>query len=187
LLYETGDPSNFLTPDVTLSMTSIKVDDQGADRVLVSGAAGRPPSEFLKVSATYRAGFRASGTLTIFGRDAAVKARRCGEIVLSKLKSAGMSPLHSLIECLGAGDVVPAVRSENAASTMEVVLRISVADERREVVERFTKEIAPLVTAGPQGTTGYAEGRPAVREVYGYWPCLVRRDRVCPTVQVLEL
>ena len=69
-----------------------------------------------------------------------------------------------------------------------MVLRISVADERREVVERFSRMIAPLITAGPQGVTGYADvGRPAVREVFGYWPTLIPRQRVTPRVDILEV
>jgi len=187
LVYETGDPANFLTPDATVSMLSIGVKDLGNDRVHVSGAKGRAPSGFYKVSATFRAGFKASGTLTIFGRDAVAKARRCGEIVLHKLKEAGFAPRRSLVECVGSGDVVPAVESPDPSSMLETVLRISVADERKEVVERFTKELAPLVTSGPQGTTGYAEGRPVVREVFGYWPCLIPRDQVRTKVEIIEV
>jgi hypothetical protein len=68
-----------------------------------------------------------------------------------------------------------------------VVLRLSVADRRREVVEHFTRQVAALITCGPQGTTGYAEGRPRVHELFGYWPTLVSRERVRPAVQLLEV
>jgi hypothetical protein len=70
---------------------------------------------------------------------------------------------------------------------IETVLRISVFDPRKEVVERFTREMAPLITNGPQGITGYAEGRPAVHEVYGYWPTLIDRNHVVPKVQMVEV
>jgi hypothetical protein len=186
LVYEIGDPANFLTPDATVSMLSIRVEDLGNDRVRVSGARGKAPSEFYKVSATYRAGFRASGMLTIFGRDAVAKARLAGEMVLQRLRDLKMSPKDSLIECLGAGAAAPGTMSE-PREAMETVLRISIADERRDVVERFTKEFASLVTCGPQGTTGYAEGRPAVREVFGYWPCLIERSKVQTKVEVISV
>jgi hypothetical protein len=97
-----------------------------------------------------------------------------------------MKPQRSLIECLGSGAVTPGVIPQRD-DLLETVLRISVADERRDVVEAFTKELVPLVTSGPQGTTGYADGRPSVREVFGYWPCLIERDRVRPTVEILEV
>ncbi|HEY7087298.1 MAG TPA: acyclic terpene utilization AtuA family protein [Tepidisphaeraceae bacterium] len=185
LLYEIGDPANYLSPDVTVSFLTLRVKDLGGDRVQVSGATGRPPPSSYKVSGTYRAGFRASGMLTMNGHDAVAKARRAGQIVLERLRRTGAEPGRSLVECLGSGDVVPVGARRD--DLLETVLRITVADERREVVERFTKEIVPLVTSGPQGTTGYFDGRPAVREVFGYWPSLIERNRVRPAVEILEV
>jgi hypothetical protein len=186
LLYEIGDPGNYLSPDATVSFLTLRVDDQGGDRVRVSGATGRPPPSQYKVSATYRAGFRASGMLTLFGRDAVAKAKRCGEIVRHRLREIGCEPRQFQVECLGAG-AVAGLPGVNTAGMLETVLRISAADERRDVVERFSREIAPLVTSGPQGTTGYAEGRPPVREVFGYWPTLVERQRVKMTVDIVQV
>jgi hypothetical protein len=68
---------------------------------------------------------------------------------------------------------------------VEVVLRVTVHDSRRYVVERFTKELAPLVTSGPPGVTGYTTGRPPVREVFAYWPALIDKRVVTPRVEVL--
>lgn len=186
LLYEIGDPDRYLSPDVTASFLSLRVIDEGYDRVRVTGATGRAPPDTYKVSAMYRAGYRASGTLAIFGCDAVAKARRCGQIVLQRLRRAGCEPQRSLVECLGAGDVVPRASPADDTSAMETVLRITVADPSAKVVERFTKELMPLITSGPQGVTGYAEGRPQVREVFGYRPMLIPRERVRPQVQVLE-
>lgn len=186
LLYEIGDPGSYLSPDATVSFLTLLVEDHGGDRVRVSRASGRAPPLQFKVSATYRAGFRASGMLTIFGRDAVAKAQRCGEIVRRRLAQIGSEPRRFHVECLGAGAV--AGRATGAAGDLlETVLRISVADERREVVERFTREISPLVTSGPQGTTGYAEGRPPVHELFGYWPTLISRFDVCPAVDLLSV
>ena len=104
LVYEIGDPANYLSPDVTVSFLSLAVEDLGNDRVRVSGATGKPRPETYKVSATYRDGFRAAGTLTIIGRDAVAKARRCGELVLQRVREAGFELRDSIIECLGSGD-----------------------------------------------------------------------------------
>ena len=185
LLYEIGDPEHYLGPDATVSFLSLQVAQQGLDRVRVSGAGGKMPPASYKVSATYRAGFRAAGTLAIFGRDAVAKGRRAGEAVRQKLRQAGVEPAQFLVECLGSGDVVGGI--VKTADTMEVVLRVSASDPRREVVERFSRELVPLVTSGPQGTTGYFDGRPAVREVYGYWPTLIRRELVAPRVEMMQV
>jgi hypothetical protein len=66
--------------------------------VRVVGATGRAPPQQYKVSATYRAGYRASGTLTIVGRDAVAKARRAGEVVRDRLRSASLEPQHFLAD-----------------------------------------------------------------------------------------
>src|SRR5207302_5073143 len=95
----------------------------------------------------------------------------------------GVELEHTNIECLGAGDCVPGVAKSNAAAT-EVMLRVAVRDRRRAAVERFTKEFAPLVTSGTPGVTGYTTGRPAVREVFAYWPALLAKDAVTPVVEI---
>jgi hypothetical protein len=182
LLYEIGDPAAYLTPDVTADFTSIRLSDAGMDLVTVESARGRPATNSYKVSIAYRDGFMASGTLTIFGPEAAAKARRCGEMIFQRLDRIGLHPEHRNIECLGAGDCVP--RGALRADVPEVVLRVSVRDARKAVVERFTKEFAPLVTSGPPGVTGYTIGRPPVREVFAYWPALVAKEAVAAHVQL---
>jgi fatty-acyl-CoA synthase len=186
LVYEIGDPARYVSPDVTVSFLDLAVEEIGVDRVRVDGARGGPPPATLKVSATLRDGFRAAGTLTIFGPDSAAKARRCGAIVLDRLREAGCVYRDTVVECLGRADSVPvvppAVRDE---AGYETVLRIAVEGESRGHVEAFTRELMPLVTAGPQGTTGYAEGRPRVHPVFRYWPCLIDATRVAARVETL--
>jgi hypothetical protein len=184
LLYEVGDPAAYLTPDAVADFTSVRLRQGGPDEVEVSGARGRPATDSYKVSLAYRDGFTASGTLLIYGENAAAKGRRCGEIILERLRRGGFSPEHSNIECLGAGDAVPLGRLRDDLT--EVVLRVSVRDSRRQAVERFTKEFAPLVTSGPPGVTGYTTGRAPVREVFGYWPALVAKSAVTPQVRVQQ-
>jgi hypothetical protein len=182
LLYEIGDPAAYLTPDVTADFTSVRLTDTRPDLVRIENARGRPATDTYKVSIAYRDGFMASGTLTIFGSDATAKAGRCGEMILQRLERIGVQPEYSNIECLGAGDCVP--RGPLRSDAPEVVLRVSVRDARKAVVERFTKEFAPLVTSGPPGVTGYTTGRPPVREVFAYWPALVAKKAVTAQVRL---
>ncbi len=183
LLYEVGDPAAYLTPDVTADFTSVSLTEKEPDAVEVSPARGRPATDSYKVSIAYRDGFTASGTLVVFGPDARAKARRSGEMILKRLGRSGSTLERSNIECLGSGDSVPGVLSA-PASPLEVILRVSVRDGRRSAVERFTKEFAPLVTSGPPGISGYTSGRPAVREVFAYWPALVDKRAILPQVQL---
>jgi hypothetical protein len=186
LLYEIGDPGNYLSPDVTVSFLTLSVEQSGPDRVRISGATGRPPPATYKVSSTYRHGYKAHGMLTVFGEQAVAKARRAGEGVLRRLQEAGCVYRETLVECLGTGASVGGIiRRVPEADLIETVLRISVAADTPEPVKRFTREIAPLVTCGPQGVTGYASGRPKVMPVFGYWPCLIPRSAVKPVWQML--
>jgi hypothetical protein len=187
LLYEMGDPGCYLSPDVTASLLALTVEEVGRDRVRVAGATGRPPPPRYKVSASYRDGYKAHGMITVFGHEAVKKARRAGEAVLQRLAEAGVNFRETLIECLGTGASVRGIVSRMSDTHLvETVLRLSVAADTRTPVERFTREIASLVTSGPQGVTGYASGRPKVLPVFGYWPCLIQRERVKPQWRMWE-
>jgi hypothetical protein len=187
LLYEVGDPGNYVSPDVSVSLLKLRVEQAGPDRVRVGGAAGTAPTDSYKVSATYRDGYKAHGLITIFGHDAVRKARQAGEGILERLGNAGCVYREHLIECLGTGACVRGIASRMSDTQLvETVLRVSVAADAREPVERFAKEIAPLVTCGPQGVTGYASGRPKVLPVFGFWPTLVPKSLVTPSYKVVN-
>ena len=123
--------------------------------------------------------FDARDQCRIAGPDAAAKARLAGDALLRRLD---YTFERSHVECVGAGACAPGILTGDPA---EVVLRLAVQDSRRDMVERFTKEFAPLVTSGPPGITGYTTGRPSVREVFAYWPALIAKKAVTPQVEVL--
>lgn len=188
LVYEIGDPGAYLSPDVTVSFLELEVSRESSDRVRVRGAVGREHPPTYKVSATYRDGFRAAGELTVFGVDAVAKARRAGQAVLESLRARDITFRESRIECLGTGACDPSTRSSSLESWLtETVLRIAVADDDPESIERFSRSLMPLITAGPPGTTGYAAGRPRVQPVFRYWPCLIEREQVVPRVERLSV
>jgi len=183
LVYEIGDPAHYLTPDVDADFSQVRLAQAGADRVEVTGARGHPAPQRLKVSMAYRDGYMAAGTLVVCGESAAAKARAAGELILSRLRAAGVNLARTQIECLGTGDTLPGVwrRRDDA---LEVVLRVSVHDPAREAVERFVREFSPLVGSGPPGVTGYTGPRPKPYPVFAYWPTTIARERIEPVVEV---
>jgi hypothetical protein len=183
LVYEIGDPAHYLTPDVDVDFTTVEIEPLARDRVRIRGATGRAAPECYKVSLAYRDGYMATGQMLVYDRKPVEKARACGEIILARLKAAGCEFARVNVECLGAGEAVPGLHSP-PPGLREVMLRVSVHDPRREAVERFAKEFAPLATSGPAGLAGYASGRPQVRPVFAYWPTLVPKSRVAPCVEV---
>jgi hypothetical protein len=186
LLYEMGDPRRYVTPDCVADFTSVRLEPQGPDRVRVHGIRGAAPTDSYKVSISYLEGFKATGQLTVSGPDALAKARVCAEAVWGRLARAGLRYDETRTEYLGVdschGAILPVPAQVN-----EVVLRLGVKDADRAKVDRFGKEIAPLVTSGPPGVTGFAGGRPKATEVLGYWPALIPKDRVRAEVTVEEV
>ena len=176
LLYEVADPARYYTPDGVADFTAPTLAEDSPDVVEVRGCRGAPATDTYKVSVAYRDGWTAAGTLVLAGPHAARNARLCGQILLDRLRQAGVTFEHSHVEALGTGDCVPGVLPR--AEPPEVVLRMAVRDSRKAAVERFTKEFAPLVTSGFPGTTGYTTGRPQVREVFAYWPALIAKSAV---------
>lgn len=185
LVYEMGDPASYVTPDVTADFTSIRLRQDGKDRVEVSGIQGRPNTPFLKVSASYLAGYKASGDITLSGPRAVDKAKLAAEIVWKRLERAGVvfAPEDRETELLGTGACLPGIFA-TPEELPEVVLRLGVRHADSLKVERFGKEIAPLVTAGPPGVTGFAGGRPKPQEIVAYWPALLAREEVESRIEV---
>lgn len=184
LVYEIGDPAHYLTPDVDTDFSHVRLSQAETDRVEVSQARGAPPPETLKVSLAYQDGFMASATLVVCGPNAAQNARTAGAIILERLARAGVRPARTHVEVLGDGDTLPGLAVGAGGTPWDVVLRVSAADPSRAVLDRFVREFAPLVTAGPPGVTGYTGGRAKPRPVLAYWPTTVSRARARPEVEV---
>lgn len=183
LVYEIGDPRHYVTPDVDVDFTTVDLRDAGRDRVSVRGATGREPPGSYKVSLAYESGYSATGQMLVYGRDCVEKAEACAQIVADRVNRAGFALDNLNVELLGIGNSVPGLAAHRT-DHREVVLRISAQSRRREAVERFTKEFAPLITSGPAGLAGYTAGRPAVRPMFAYWPTIVPKDLVEPKVDV---
>jgi hypothetical protein len=186
LLYEMGDPHEYITPDCVADFTTIKLEDGGRDRVRVFGIKGRPATEFLKVSISYSAGYKAVGTLVYSWPDAYDKAQAADKILRARLERLGLRFDQILTEYVGANATHGPLAGEPSPDLAEVQLRVGVRGEDRKAVERFTKEIAPLILTGPPGVTGFAGGRPKVEEIVAYWPALIPKTEIQPRVEVTE-
>ncbi len=187
LVYEMGDPHGYITPDVVADFTTIQLEAAGADRVRVFGIEGKPATEFLKVSISYSAGFKAVGTLVYSWPDAFDKAKAADKILRARLDRLGLNFDELLTEFVGVNATHGALAGEPSADLPEVQLRVGVRGEDRAAVERFTKEIAPLILTGPPGVTGFAGGRPKVEEIVAYWPALIPNEEINPRVEIIAV
>jgi hypothetical protein len=183
LLYEIGDPREYITPDCIADFTSIRLDQLGEDRVRISGVRGRPPTDLYKVSMSYHDGYSAIGTLTYAWPDALEKAKAAEAILRVRLADSNCSFDEIRTEFVGHDSCFGRHAVPNAEMN-EVVMRIGVRSRDRSSVDRFSRELAPLVLTGPPSVTGFAGGRPRPSEVITYWPALVPKALVQPAVSV---
>jgi hypothetical protein len=184
LVYEMGDPHNYITPDGIADFTSIRLAQAGKDRVRVSGIRGGPKTDRLKVSVAYFYGYKAVGTLVYAWPDAFEKAKRADQVLRARLKDLGLEFEQVLTEFVGVNATHGRLSGEPSPDLAEVQLRVGVRAREKAPVERFTREIAPLVLTGPPSVTGFAGGRPAVEEIVAYWPALIDRREIEPHVKV---
>ena len=189
IVYEIGDPTAYITPDCIADFTTIRLQQAGKDRVRVSGVGGRPATDKLKVSIAYFYGFKAVGTLVYAWPDAYQKARAADRILRERLRDLGLEfeAIHSEFLGVDATHGPLARGTPPHADLPEVQLRIGVRAPERPPVERFTREIAPLILNGPPSVTGFAGGRPKPEEIVAFWPTLIDRRVVQPCVDMVEV
>lgn len=184
LVYEMGDPRSYITPDGVADFTTIRLRQRGKDRVEVSGIKGAPRTGMLKVSVAYFYGYKAVGTLVYAWPDAYAKAKEADRVLRARLRDLGLEFEQILTEFVGLDATHGRLAGKADPDAPEVQLRIGVRARDKAPVERFTREIAPLVLTGPPSVTGFAGGRPAVEEIVAYWPALVDRREIEPHVRV---
>lgn len=172
LLYELGNPRNYISPNVIVDFTSIQLADLGNNRVRVSGVKGYPSTKSFKVSMAYENGFTSNSSIIISGGNALEKAKTFDSIFWKRLPVAfekkdsafvGYDSCHKNL----AKDIIP----------NEILLRLSVYDQDKSKLNEFSKSIAPLILSGPQGAA-VTSGRPRIHNVVSYWPTLIPKTAV---------
>jgi hypothetical protein len=186
LLYEIGDPREYITPDCVADFTSIHLEDLGKDRVRVFNIKGRPATEFYKVSMSYNDGFSAMGSLTYTWPDAMEKARLADKILRARLKKANCVYEEMRTEYLGYNACHAGLTPTKESDVQEVNVRFGVRSQDKRSVTEFGKHIAPLILTGPPSVTGFAGGRPKPSEVVAYWPALIKKMAISTNVIVEE-
>ncbi len=186
LLYEMGDPKAYITPDVVADFSSINLSADGEDRVRVFGITGNPKTEFYKVSIAYSAGWKAVGTLVYSWPDAYKKAKAADVVLRERLERLGLKFDVMLTEFVGVNATHGHLAGEPSPDIPEIQMRFGVRGQSKSDVERFTKELAPLILTGPPAVTGFAGGRPKVEEIMAYFPTLIPKDLVQTKVEIVD-
>jgi hypothetical protein len=189
LVYEMGNPHEYITPDCVADFTTIELSQVRKDRVRVSGVRGKPATDKLKVSIAYFYGYKAVGTLMYAWPDALEKAQAADRVLRQRLKDLKLSFEAIHTEFVGVDATHGRLAREvlRSVDVPEVQLRVGVRARDEAPVERFTREIAPLILNGPPSVTGFAGGRPKPEEIVAYWPALIDKGIVEPCVELVEV
>ncbi len=158
LLYEVHDPSAYITPDVVLDISEVRLKQVGPDRVSVSGMRGRPAPEQLKVTACYRAGFLGEGEISLAGPNALARARLAGEVLKERINRRGL-PVRARVDLIGVASVLDddagtLARAYAGPEPEDIRVRLAVAGEEHDAVEQAVREVLAMLCCGPAGTSG---------------------------------
>ena len=181
VLYEIGDPSQYLLPDVTCDFTQVQLEQLDDDHVLVSGAKGRAPSDHYKVSATYMDGYRCNASFMIGGRQAVEKGQRVAESIIERVSfifnAMGLEDFTATdIEVLGSETTYG--EHSQSLNNREVVVKIAAHHQDKKALGIFAREIAQAATAMAPGLTGLVGGRPKPSPMIRLFSFLWPKDQI---------
>ncbi len=188
MLYEIGDPRAYIVPDVVCDFTEARYEQVGRDRVRVSGARGRPPTDTYKVSTTWPDGYKLSSIFMLGGREAVAKGRHSAESIIKKTRrmfaDKNMGDYRDVsIEIIGSEATYGP--HSHAADAREVVVKIAAKHDQKEALALLGREIAPMSTGGVVGMAGsFGAGRVSPSPVIRMFSCLVSKSQVPVTVDV---
>lgn len=184
LLYEIGDPSAYVLPDVTCDWRYVDLTQAGPDRVEVTGARGAPPPPALKACAQVADGYKVLGLVFIGGREANRKAKRFSSDFIRRaerlLEREGFGTLRDVdVEILGAESTYGP--HSRALGTREVVVKIALHHDSREALGAIVRELGSFGMAVP-GLTAGGRGLPKPTPLMRLRSYLVPRDSFTPRV-----
>ena len=186
MLYEIGDPENYLLPDVNCDFSRVEIKEIERDRVYVSGARGKPPSESYKVCLTYEAGFRGGHLFGFYGSDATDKANAFAKAAISRsrysLEKKNLEPfIEESVEIIGSGSQFGT--QKNSQNSNEVFAKIAVKHESPKGVGIFLKDATGLGLSSPPGLSGFAGARPKPSPILSLFSFLYKKENIGFTLQ----
>lgn len=182
LLYEIDDPGYYQTPDVTLDLSRVRIDELGENRVRVSSATsvGRP--DRLKVSVGVRDGYLAIGSIAYAGDSALARARLALDIVGERWTEVhGRAADELRLDLQGYNSLRP--WHEPGGEPSEVRARVSLRTFDHAAAVLLVREVEALYTNGPAGGGGVEK---SVKETIGIVSTFVDRDLVRPRMEMVS-
>ncbi len=184
LLYEVHDPRHYMTPDVVVDMTTLRMEEFGPDQVRVTGATGRPAPDMLKIVAGYEDGVMGQAMIGYAWPDALAKARAAAQIIQQQMVEIGLKSEETVIEYLGYNSIHgPLADPAHIDDLNEVYLRIAVRCADKKEAAKLGRLFPPLALSGPPFIGG-AGGMMEPRGLLGIWLTLAPRALIEEYVRV---
>jgi len=184
LLYEVHNPHAYVSPDVVLDMGTIRFDDQGGDRVRISGATGaaRPPK--LKMVAGYQDGWMGTGMIGFAWPEAYAKCEKSAQIIQTLVEERGWAVEDTNVEYIGYNSLLGANADPTYRDQLnECFLRMTVRTKDKRVADGFGRLFPWLGLSGPP-YVGSMKGIQPAKELLGIWPTLISRELVEKNVKI---
>ncbi len=184
LLYEVHNPHAYVSPDVVLDMGTLSLDDEGGDRVRISGAAGAARPKTLKIVAGYQDGWMGSGIMGFAWPEAYAKCEKSAEIIATLVRERGWAVEDTNLEYIGYNSLLGANADPTYRDQLnECFLRMTIRTGDKRVADSFGRLFPWLGLSGPP-FVGSMKGIQPAKELLGIWPTLVQRELVEKNIKI---
>lgn len=157
ILYELDDPGNYLTPDVTLDITDVEVEQIGPDRVRVSGARGKPAPDTWKVTISVDGGWLGEGEISYAGPNALARAKLAAQTMRERIDVLGLD-CDLRTDLIGTVSIHDGDTGELTQSyegePQEVRMRAAANAHDEATAALVAREVESLYCDGPAGGGG---------------------------------
>jgi hypothetical protein len=178
LLYEVHNPHAYFSPDVVLDMGTLRFEDQGDDRVRISGASGAARPKTLKVVAGYQDGWMGTGMIGFAWPEAYAKCEKSAEVIGTLVKERGWAVEDTNVEYIGYNSLLGANADPTYRDQLnECFLRMTIRTQDKKVADAFGRLFPWLGLSGPP-YVGSMKGVQPAKELLGIWPTLITRELV---------
>ena len=171
LLYEIGGPEYF-NPDVTARFDTIKLEQEGPDRVRVSDVRGQPPPPTTKVAMNFAGGLRMTFSLKLTGLDIEEKAALAERTIWESVPG-GRDGFEEAYTQLVRSDHEDPATNEEAVAELRFVLK---DHDETKFGRAISQKVIEMALASYPGFFGGQFGQATPYGVY--WPALVPSDLV---------
>lgn len=190
LVYEIHDPSCYLTPDVTVDLTQVRLQELGPDRVRLSGAQGRTRPDRLKLTIGLQEGYLTEQFFFFSWPHAWDKARAFVEAAEQIWSRLPIQLDRTLVSYIGVDGIHPGAAprppDDELNQRAEIGIRLALQHANPNHGKMAIQALTSLALNGPPGLISLPGWGNTARQQLGLWPTLIPRELVKPEVTMYE-